>query len=118
MNVESIGFTGGAQVTLPNAADKVSEVRKKKEEAAQEPQAQTAGKNQVAPEELLQQIKGLTEDGVYSVRFERDETLNDLVVKIVNRETDEVIRQVPAEELLKLRATLEDMRGNIVNTQS
>ncbi len=116
MKVESVGFAIGPQAALPNAADKVTESRKKKEEAAQEPQA--AEKSQVPPEELLKQIKGLAEDGVYSVRFENDETADELVVKIVDRETNEVIRQVPAEELLELRAALEDLRGNIVDTQS
>jgi len=116
MNVESIGVADGAQVTLPNAADKVTEARKKKEDTVQEPQA--AEKSRVAPEELLQQIKGLTEDGIYSVRFEKDETVGDLVVKIVDRETNEVIRQVPAQEMLQLKAALEDLRGNIVDTHS
>jgi flagellar protein FlaG len=116
MKVESVNFGGGAQAAQQNVADKVSEVRKKKEEPAPEPQA--AAKNEVPPEELLKQIKGLAEDGVYSVRFENDETVGDLVVKIVDRETDEVIRQVPAEEVLELRATLEDLRGNLVNTKS
>ena len=52
-----------------------------------------------------------------SVRFENDEEANQLVVKIVDTETDEVIRQVPAEEVLTLSSRLEELRGNIVNTQ-
>jgi flagellar protein FlaG len=116
MKVEATGFAFATQQQAPNAADKVVEARKKKEEAAQEPE--TTDKLQVPPEELLEQIKGLAEDGVYSVRFEKDEAVNDLVVKIVDRETDEVIRQVPAQEILELRAALDDLRGNIVNTQS
>ena len=58
-----------------------------------------------------------TEDGLYSVRFENDERTHQMVVKIVDRENDEVIRQVPAEELLALKAALGDLRGNIVDTE-
>ena len=69
----------------------------------------------VQPEELVNQIKKLTEDGLYSVRFETDKRTDDMVVKIVDRESDEVIRQVPPEELLDLMDRLADMRGNIVD---
>ena len=115
MNVEAINVAGMSTRPLDKASERVDAVRKEKEEVAQEPQVE---ENQVAPEELLQQIKNLTEDGLYSVRFERDERVNQLVVKIVDRDTDEMIRQVPAEELLNLSAILSDMRGNIVNTES
>lgn len=66
---------------------------------------------------MLQQIKSLTEDGLYSVHFETDERSNGMVVKIVDRTNDEVIRQVPAEELLQLKAALDDLRGNIIDTE-
>ena len=116
MKVEAINIAGGASKPLPIAADRVADTRKKKEEPVQDSVA-VEKDNQVQPEELLKQIKSLAEDGVFSVRFEHDDVANDLVVKIVDRETDEVIRQVPAEEILELRATLEDLRGNMVNTQ-
>ncbi len=116
MNIEAINIAGISSRPLDKAAERVDAVRKEKEEGAvQEPQVDKA---KVAPEELLQQIKSLTEEGMYSVHFERDERADQLVVKIVNRETDETIRQVPVEELLELSAMLEDIRGNIVNIKS
>lgn len=115
MNVETINLQGTAQFQLSKASDQVSESRKKAEDLVQSEQV---AKEQVQPEELLKQIKALTENGLYSVRFENDERTEGLVVKIVDRETDEVIRQVPAEELLELKVTLEDLRGNIVDIQS
>ena len=115
MNIEAINIAGISSRPLDKAAERVDAVRKEKEEIAQEPQVDKA---KVAPEELLQQIKSLTEEGMYSVHFERDERADQLVVKIVNRETDETIRQVPVEELLELSAMLEDIRGNIVNIKS
>lgn len=115
MNVETVG-TDPAQVATQKVADKLEVARKEKKEAA--PDAQAAEKKQVQPEELLQQIKGLTEEGVYSVRFENDESANEVVVKIVDRETEEVIRQVPAQEVLNMKAALDDLRGNLVDTKS
>lgn len=117
MNIEAINVANIASRPFDKAAERVDAGRKVKEEevVTQEPQVE---KTEVSPEELLQQIKNLTEEGLYSVHFERDERVNQLVVKIIDRETDEMIRQVPAEELLELSAILEDMRGNIVNTKS
>ena len=40
------------------------------------------------------------------------------LVKITDRETDEVIRQIPSEELLELSRHLEELRGNLVDTVS
>lgn len=116
MKVEAINIAGSSSQRMPKATEKVDEARKAKDEVVQEQRPES---KQLAPEELLQQIKSLTEDGVYSVRFENDErTVGGLVVKIVDRENDEVIRQVPVEEILELKADLDDLRGNLVNTQS
>ena len=116
MNIEAINVAGMSSKPMDKPAEQVEAARKVKEDVvAQEPQVE---KTDVAPEELLQQIKNLTEGGMYSVQFERDERADQLVVKIIDRETDEIIRQVPPEELLELSAILADMRGNIVNTQS
>jgi len=115
MNVEAINLQSTPQFQLSKSSDQVSEARKKADDLVL---SERVEKKQIQPEELLQQIKALTEDGLYSVRFENDERANGLVVKIVDQENGEVIRQVPAEEMLKLKETLEDLRGNIVNTQS
>ncbi len=115
MNIEAVNVAISSSRPQNTAAERIDAGRKAKEDVALELQAE---KVEVAPEEMLQQIKNLTEDGLYSVRFERDERANQLVVKIVDRQTEEMIRQVPAEELLELNAMLDDMRGNIVNTKS
>ena len=115
MNIEALANTGNsAQVRSP-VAEQVDTQRKSKEKASDTPQA-SSSENKVQPEEILSQIKSVTEDGLYSVRFERDDN-TDLIVKIFDNETEEVIRQMPAEEILQLRQTLEELRGNIVNIQ-
>lgn len=114
MNIEAVGLPNMAQSNLSKGADDASSARKKVADIANVDLAET---EQVQPEELLQQIKGLTEDGLYSVRFENDERSDTLVVKIVDRKNDEVIRQVPAEEVLDLRDALDSLRGNVINTE-
>lgn len=114
MSVEAINVQNASQFKVNKPSVQVEDARKQKDDEAQSVDVE---KQQIQPEELLQQIKSLTEDGVYSVQFETDDRTNGLIVKIVDRENSEVIRQVPAEELLELKAALDDLRGNIINTE-
>jgi len=49
-----------------------------------------------------------------SIRFSIDEQSHELVVKVVDTETDKVIKQIPADEILRLREHLKDLSGLIV----
>ncbi len=46
-----------------------------------------------------------------AVRFEIDESTDQLITKIINKETNEVIRQIPPEELIRAAARLRDFIG-------
>jgi flagellar protein FlaG len=114
---EALNITGTSMQKMPRASEQIDVSRKKTKEEPDKSQENT-DKNAIPPEELLDQIKALTENGIYSVRFENDERSQALVVKIVDSETNEVIRQVPAEEILGLRKALTDFQGNFVDTTS
>ena len=113
MQIEAIGTAVASPPRMNEPARQVERGREEREEVQNNSQ-----KRNTQPEELLKQIKTITEDGLYSVRFERDSGSNSLVVKIVDSETDEVIRQIPQEELLELSKHLEELNGNLVDTVS
>lgn len=113
MQIETIGTAATGPPRINEPARQVERGREERREMQNSTQ-----KRQTQPEELLDQIKSITEDGLYSVRFERDSDTNELVVKITDPETDEVIRQIPSEELLELSRHLEELRGNLVDTVS
>jgi flagellar protein FlaG len=114
MNIGVISTSQAEQSSAGRTLESLGDSRKRQENF---PSSAQVEKKQVQPEEMLQQIKALTEDGLYSVRFENDSDLGDLVVKVVDQKTHEVIRQIPPEELLNLTQRLEDLRGNIVDTE-
>lgn len=114
MNIEAVKIADASQSQVSRNFDADSRQRKNAKDSVSSEQVE---KKQIQPEEMLQQIKSLTEDGLYSVRFENDREVDELVVKVVDRETDEVIRQIPPEELLELTQRLNDLRGNIVDTE-
>ena len=117
MNIDSLVSTttqGSGQSSLSKGADMVAAARRQKNDIAVGDSSQ---QQQIQPEELLSQINALTENGVYSVRFEADSPGGGMVVKVVDRQTDEVIRQIPSEELLSLTRRLNDLRGNLLHTE-
>jgi len=116
MSVETMSATGSTLQQMPKAAEAVSSGRKDLKNADVDLEKVSTSENgAVQPEELLSQIKSLTEDGLYSVRFENNQEFDRLIVKVVDSKTDEVIRQVPAEEVLGMQASLADLRGNLVD---
>jgi flagellar protein FlaG len=117
MNTEAMSVTGTNLQKLPQASEQIRSSRKTAQEAPVQAQ-ENAAKSTVQSEEILSKIKALTDNGAYSVRFEKDDRTGQLVVKIVDSQTQEVLRQVPAEAMLGLREALSDLQGNIVDTKS
>lgn len=115
MNIEAFGTTIASP---PRVNESAQQVDRKRQEVEQQTPSSSEEESQVQPEELLSQIKALTEEGAYSVRFEKDSTSEELVVKIVDQDTEEVIRQIPPEELLNLSKHLKELSGSIINTVS
>lgn len=118
MQVESINVTGTPLQQSSRPTGSVDSGRKNLEKGqAEAKEANVAKESSVQAEEILDKIKSLTEDGLYSVRFESNQEFDAMVVKIVDKETDEVIRQVPAEEVLGMKASLADFRGRLIDTK-
>jgi flagellar protein FlaG len=116
MNVETMSSPGGALHAPPRPAEQIDFDRRKKESLNADSLA-SAENPKIQPEELLDQIKTLTEEGLYSVRFEKDDVMAETVVKIFDNKTQELLRQFPAEELLNFKATFAELVGNLVNTK-
>lgn len=53
----------------------------------------------------------------YGVQFELGEYESRVVTRIVDRESGEVIRQIPAEEVLKIAERLEEVQGRLVDLE-
>lgn len=114
MKVDSAATTGSLAPKVKTSADDIERDRKEKNLSNEvEPQTQS---NKVQPEEILDQIKSLTEDGAYSVRFEKDNKHDEFVVRLVDVESGETLRQLPPEEVLNLMENLQELRGNVVDT--
>ena len=63
--------------------------------------------------EVQTAISGVTND----LRFSIDEDTGRTLIKIVDRETDEVIKQIPSEEFLRISRALDKFQGLLVKQE-
>ncbi len=54
----------------------------------------------------------------YGVEFELSESPSRVVTRLVERDTGELIRQIPAEEILRIAEHLEELRGRLIDLQA
>jgi flagellar protein FlaG len=52
----------------------------------------------------------------YHLQFSLDEKTDSVVVKLIDSDSGEVLRQIPPEEILRLRAYYKEQQGLLVNT--
>lgn len=70
--------------------------------------------------EQLEEIKDSLNQALSPINvaldFEEREELEDFVVKVMNKETEEVIRQIPPESMMKMVQRIQEMTGLLVDT--
>jgi len=82
-------------------------------------QAEGAQPGLVAREELVEPVQRINEVlGSYGVEFQLKEPGPRLVTEIVDRESGELIRQIPSEEVLRIAESLEQLRGVLLREQA
>ncbi|MEG3638367.1 flagellar protein FlaG [Magnetococcus sp. PR-3] len=53
-----------------------------------------------------------------SLRFSVDKDTEELVVRVVNRQTNEVVRQIPSEEIVSLNKRLQSAQGILLDANA
>lgn len=80
-------------------------------------EAQAARQKPGSPEavkQAVETIQQVVETMTRDLRFSFDDDLNRTVIKVVDTKTDEVIRQIPAEEVLEIARSLNKLQGLLV----
>ncbi len=119
MNFEPVVMSqGGLKPTITLESETIKEKREQYSGDKATNTAPSSEDKNIQPEELIQHIKALTEDGLFSVRFELNDANKQLVINLIDQETGEVTRQIPSEEMLGVHEALADLRGNLIETES
>lgn len=84
---------------------------------AQSPPADTSETRDAGQGEELQHVVAdlnkLVRDLHRELQFTVDRESGETVIKVIDKETDEVIRQIPSDEVMQLRRRLEEASGVI-----
>jgi len=76
----------------------------------------TSASSSLTMSELVEPISRVNEVmSAYNVQFELTEYEGRIVTRIVDRESQELIRQIPSEEVLRIAETLEQRQGRLVD---
>ncbi len=68
--------------------------------------------------ELIEPIQRINEAmRPRGLEFELSEESSRVITRVIDRESGEVIRQIPAEEVLKIAERLEEMQGQIISLE-
>lgn len=94
-------------ITKPVSAENVVDVPKQDHER----KASTQHLDRKDVENMVDSIDEFTNNLQSKLKFSIHDDTNEIVVKIINRETGETIKQIPPEELLKIHANMKKPTG-------
>lgn len=120
MDAEGLKISSGALSSAPNTRTQISKpapVQTEPVESQQKENVKT-GSGRIDPEQLQEIAEELNQHFQIfntSLSFSVDEKTGTTVIKILDRETDKVIREIPPSELLKLAAKLSEVIGRLVD---
>ena len=66
----------------------------------------------------IDQLNAFMKEGQRSLAFSVDDSSEEVVVKVVDTDTQEIIRQIPNEEALKLKQHIEGMLGLLLTDKA
>ncbi|HNO74392.1 MAG TPA: flagellar protein FlaG [Nitrosomonas mobilis] len=69
-------------------------------------------------EDAVKQIEQFTQSVAQNLKFSIDEDTGKTVVKIMDSQTNELIRQIPSEEAINIARTLGKIEGLLFNDQA
>ncbi|MDT0500497.1 MULTISPECIES: flagellar protein FlaG [unclassified Halomonas] len=79
----------------------------------------SSGGDAISQDALVAPVQRINETmRAFGLEFELSDMTERPVTRIVDRDSGEVIRQIPAEELLRVAERLEELKGNLVRTQA
>ena len=105
---------GEAQQKAISEKKDFSEIRKERSGLG-EAEEQVARKSREQLEEIRQTVNDALENMNIGLDFEEDEETEDLIVKVMNRDTEEMIRQIPPEAMMQVAKRMDELTGMFVD---
>lgn len=104
------GLPQGVQAS---PASKVERTARATEETASPRAVEEAAEDDEGLKDVVSNLNQLVRDLHRELKFSVDDDSGETIVKVIDKETDEVLRQIPSAEVLRLRKRLEEAAGVI-----
>ncbi|ANA41209.1 MULTISPECIES: flagellar protein FlaG [Geobacter] len=124
MNIEATSGTGPSAVAVVPAIvaksrqDGEGKHAQRPVEQTREPEKDKGKSEEERVKEAAERINAFIESVSRDLEFSVDKDTNRTVVKVLARENGEVIRQIPAEEILKIAKVLDELKGLIIREKA
>lgn len=109
--LERLGSVARPEAARPAEDHRNSETRVKKPPEQSAPGA-------VEVDRVVNELNELVQNTQRALQFSVDQDSGRTVIRVMDKETDEVIRQIPPEEALKLAQRFEDSLGALMQTEA
>ena len=119
--VQSVATTApssGAKVVAPSATAPVSSATTPQEVKAAPPVARIdPSEMEKKLEEAVARLNEQMEANGRKLGFSVDDRLNKQIVRVMNKETGEVVRQIPNEVVIRVANSIEDLKGVLFDAE-
>lgn len=115
------GQSGTAQAFQPPAATVSGAVRAQEhapQQAAEAIQAAEQQPDKASVQQAVDQINEVVQSLTSNLEFSMDEETGINVIKVVDNDTGDVIRQIPSKEILAIAQSLNQLQGLMVREQA
>ncbi len=112
-NMDVSGVNQASVLTKQTGVHKTSLQPAQQSAAQSQPDKSSVSKKDV--HDMVEALKDLTETLKTTLNFSVDDRTNNIIVKIVDKDTDKVIRQIPPEDLLTLQEKMQDLTGFLLS---
>ncbi|GEM_PF-3372848 len=102
---------GGAKLKTPVRKDDIQSVNGN--ESPQQKLPEDPEKVKALVEDVVDNFEKFVKNIQVDLRYEVDDKTNDIIIRIFEKDTDKLIKQIPAEAILKLKQRINDLLGII-----
>jgi len=118
MNVNTQANIQSAGINSPSFENQ-TQVQEKFNRIAQKETSSSASEiTKENAKEIVDALSELSETLQTKLNFSVHEQTNDIVVKVIEKDTDRVIRQIPPEEMIELHEKMKDLSGFLLNSNA
>ena len=120
MKLDGVAHTSSANSLNPSKASETlsNEVKQQNEIQENNPKENELGNEKLSKKTIKNAIENTNKKLVSTDRkfeFSINEETNDVIIRVINKETDEVIREIPSEKILDMVAKMMELAGLFID---